>query len=200
MFSVGELVYKLKVFFIFIFILFLSSCSKIDMKQFENNTPKLDLFSFFKGKTIAYGIFEDRFGNLKRQFRVNITGKIENNTLTLDEDFLYDDGEQANRIWKIKKITDKNKVLYQGQADDIEGKASGSISGNTLNWSYDIYLNIKGSNIKVHFNDWIYKQSEDLAINRAYVSKFGINIGSVTLVFLRGKTAAQIGPLNLKSW
>ena len=170
------------------------------MKQFENNTPKLDLFSFFEGTTIAYGIFEDRFGNLKRQFRVNITGDIENNTLTLDEDFLYDDGEQANRIWKIKKITDKNQVLYQGQADDIEGKASGSISGNTLNWSYDIYLNIKGSNIKVHFNDWIYKQSEDLAINRAYVSKFGINIGSVTLVFLRGKTATQIGPLNLKSW
>ena len=200
MFSVSESVYKLKVFFIFIFILLLSACSKIDMKQFENNTPKLDLFSFFKGKTVAYGIFEDRFGNLKRQFRVNITGKVENNTLTLDEDFLYDDGEQANRIWKIKKITDKNKVIYQGQADDIEGKASGSISGNTLNWSYDIYLNIKGSNIKVHFNDWIYKQSEDLAINRAYVSKFGINIGSVTLVFLRGKTAAQIGPLNLKSW
>ncbi len=50
----------------------LSSCSKIDMKQFENNTPKLDLFSFFEGKTVAYGIFEDRFGNLKRQFRVNI--------------------------------------------------------------------------------------------------------------------------------
>ena len=200
MFSVSEPVYKLRFFFIFIFILLLSACSKIDMKEFENNTPKLDLFYFFEGKTIAYGIFEDRFGNLKRQFRVNITGKVENNTLTLDEDFLYDDGEQENRIWTIKKITDKNKVLYQGQADDIEGKASGSISGNTLNWSYDIYLNIKGSNIKVHFNDWIYKQSEDLAINRAYVSKFGINIGSVTLVFLRGKTATHIGPLNLKSW
>ena len=109
MFSVSQPVYKLKVFFIFIFILFLSSCSKIDMKQFENNTPKLDLFSFFEGKTIAYGIFEDRFGNLKRQFRVNITGKVESNTLTLDEDFLYDDGEQANRIWKIKKSTDKIK-------------------------------------------------------------------------------------------
>ena len=89
MFSDSEPVYKLKVFFIFIFILLLSACSKIDMKQFENNTPKLDLFSFFEGKTIAYGIFEDRFRNLKRQFRVNITGKVENNTLTLDEDFLY---------------------------------------------------------------------------------------------------------------
>jgi len=171
------------------------------MKEFQNNTPKLDLFNFFEGKTIAYGIFEDRFGNLRRQFRVNINGKINNQTLTLDEDFLYDDGEQAKRIWKIeKKIDNTQKVTYEGKADDIEGKASGSISGNALNWSYDIYLNIKGSDIKVHFNDWIYKQSEDLAINRAYVSKFGINIGSVTLVFLRGNTAKNTGPLNLQKW
>ena len=52
----------------------------------------------------------------------------------------------------------------------------------------------------MHFNDWIYQQSDEIAINRAYVSKFGVNIGSVTLVFLRGKTAKSIGPLNLKNW
>jgi len=171
------------------------------MKQFENNTPKLNLFSFFEGDTIAYGIFEDRFGNLKRQFRVNIKGSVDKEELTLDEEFLYDDGEQAKRIWKIKKIVDdKKNIVYSGQADDVEGNASGSISGNALNWSYDIFLNIKGSNVKVHFNDWIYQQSDEIAINRAYVSKFGVNIGSVTLVFLRGKTATSIGPLNLKNW
>ena len=192
--------YKILVINILLF-LFLTGCFQANMKQFENNTPKLDLFSFFEGETIAYGIFEDRFGNLKRQFRVNISGAVDNQLLTLDEKFLYDDGEQAIRIWKIKKIIDnKQKISYEGQADDVEGKANGSAVGNTLNWSYDIFLNIKGSNIKVHFNDWIYKQSEDLAINRAYVSKFGINIGSVTLVFLRGKTAQNIGPLNLKNW
>ena len=178
----------------------LGACSKIEMEQFKNNTPKLDLFSFFEGETIAYGIFEDRFGNLKRQFRVNISGTIVDETLTLDEDFLYDDGEKTKRIWKIKKITKEDKITYEGQAEDIEGTASGSIFGNTLNWSYDIYLNIKGSNIKVHFNDWIYKQSENLAINRAYVSKFGINIGSVTLVFLRGNVMKSIGSLNLNQW
>lgn len=192
--------YKILVINILLF-LFLTGCFQANMKQFENNTPKLDLFSFFEGETIAYGIFEDRFGNLKRQFRVNISGTVDNQLLTLDEKFLYDDGEQAIRIWKIKKIIDnKQKISYEGQADDVEGKANGSAVGNTLNWSYDIFLNIKGSNIKVHFNDWIYKQSEDLAINRAYVSKFGVNIGSVTLVFLRGKTAQNIGPLNLKNW
>ena len=201
MLSINKIMCKLSSYLTLFIILLFTGCSQTDMKEFQNNTPKLDLFEFFAGETIAYGIFEDRFGNLKRQFRVNINGKIDNQILTLDEDFLYDDGEQAKRIWKIEKKIDNNqKIIYEGQADDVEGKASGSISGNALNWSYDIYLNIKGSDIKVHFNDWIYKQSEDLAINRAYVSKFGINIGSVTLVFLRGKTANKIGPLNLKNW
>ena len=201
MLSINKIMYKLSSYLTLFIILLFTGCSQTDMKEFQNNTPKLDLFEFFAGETIAYGIFEDRFGNLKRQFRVNINGKIDNQILTLDEDFLYDDGEQAKRIWKIEKKIDNNKkIIYEGQADDVEGKASGSISGNALNWSYDIYLNIKGSDIKVHFNDWIYKQSEDLAINRAYVSKFGINIGSVTLVFLRGKTAKNIGSLNLQKW
>ena len=201
MLSINKIMYKLSSYLTLFIILLFTGCSQTDMKEFQNNTPKLDLFEFFAGETIAYGIFEDRFGNLKRQFRVNINGKINNQILTLDEDFLYDDGEQAKRIWKIEKKIDNNqKIIYEGQADDVEGKASGSISGNALNWSYDIYLNIKGSDIKVHFNDWIYKQSEDLAINRAYVSKFGINIGSVTLVFLRGNTAKNIGPLNLEKW
>ena len=201
MLSINNITYCIKLFFTLFIILIITGCSQTDMKEFQNNTPKLDLFSFFEGDTIAYGIFEDRFGNLKRQFRVNINGKVDNQILTLDEDFLYDDGEQAKRIWKIeKKIDDNQKIVYEGQADDVEGKASGLISGNALNWSYDIYLNIKGSDIKVHFNDWIYKQSKDLAINRAYVSKFGINIGSVTLVFLRGDTANKIGPLDLQKW
>ena len=201
MLSINKIMCNLSSYLTLFIILLFTGCSQTDMKEFQNNTPKLDLFEFFAGETIAYGIFEDRFGNLKRQFRVNIDGKIDNQILTLDEDFLYDDGEQAKRIWKIEKKIDNNqKIIYEGQADDVEGKASGSISGNALNWSYDIYLNIKGSDIKVHFNDWIYKQSEDLAINRAYVSKFGINIGSVTLVFLRGNTAKNIGPLNLQKW
>tara|TARA_B100000941_G_scaffold150761_1_gene106826 strand:+ start:352 stop:867 length:516 start_codon:yes stop_codon:yes gene_type:complete len=171
------------------------------MKDFENKTPKLDLFEFFKGETVAYGIFEDRFGKLRRQFRVKINGSVDQNILTLDEKFIYDDGEKATRIWKIKKLNEnKNLIKYEGSADDVEGLATGSSIGNALNWTYDIYLNIKGSNLKVKFNDWIYKQDSNIAINRAYVSKFGIDIGSVTLVFLRGKTAKTVSPLNIKSW
>ena len=52
-----------------------------------------------------------------------------------------------------------------------------------------------GRDVEVHFDDWIYQQHEDVAINRAYVSKFGIEIGSVTIVFLRGDAADAVSPL-----
>ena len=52
-------------------------------------------------------------------------------------------------------------------------------------------------NLDVHFDDWIYKQDEDIAINRAFVTKFGVEIGSVTIVFVRGKTASNLWPLSL---
>ena len=48
--------------------------------------------------------------------------------------------------------------------------------------------------------DWIYKQDEDIAINRAFVNKFGVEIGSVTIVFIRGKTASNLWPLSLDEW
>ena len=190
-----------RILLISLIIFLLYGCSSNNMKDFESKTPNLDLFEFFKGETVAYGIFEDRFGKLRRQFRVKIKGSVDQNILTLDEKFIYDDGEKSIRIWKIKKLNEnKNSIKYEGSADDVEGLATGSSVGNALNWTYDIYLNMKGSNLKVKFNDWIYKQDSNVAINRAYVSKFGIDIGSVTLVFLKGKTAKTVSPLNIKSW
>ena len=158
--------------------------------------------TFFAGQTVALGIFEDRFGNLRRQFRVVLEGMVDGDVLTLDETFLYDDGEQDFRKWVIRRAGKgkDGEVLYEGSAEDITGVASGAISGNALNWEYDVVLSIDGRKVEVHFDDWIYQQHEDVAINRAYVSKFGIEIGSVTIVFLRGDAADAISPLDLKRW
>ena len=172
------------------------------MAVLSDRQPGLDLAEFFAGDSVAYGIFEDRFGNLRRQFRVNMTGTVEGDTLTLVEDFLYDDGERADRTWVIRRTgtDDRGIVSYEGTAADVTGTARGRVAGNALNWEYDVVLNMSGSEVKVHFDDWIYRQDEDVAINRAFISKFGIEIGSVTIVFLRGDTAAAVGPLDLETW
>jgi len=180
----------------------LSACAKRDVTHLADRQPVLVLEQFFLGDSVAFGIFEDRFGNLQRQFRVNLRGSVNGSRLVLDETFLYEDGEKAQRIWNIDNLGpgEDGTIRYQGQASDIEGRANGRVSGNGLQWSYDVALEMNGYEFEVHFDDWIYRQSEDVAINRAYVSKFGVEIGSVTIVFLRGKAAAAVGPLDLDKW
>ncbi len=180
----------------------LGSCSTRNIDDLSGMTPELSLAAFFEGETIAYGIFEDRFGNLKRRFKVNISGVVAGDTLTLDEDFRYADGEQAQRVWTITKTgTDEDgRMMYEGRAEDVDGLAAGRVVGNGLNWAYDIDLVTDDGSLRVHFDDWIYQMDEHVALNRAYVSKFGVEIGSVTLVFLRGEAAQTIGPLDLMSW
>ena len=61
-------------------------------------------------------------------------------------------------------------------------------------------LQLSGIEMQFSFDDFIYQIDEDIAINRAYVSKWGLDIGSVTLVFLKDELAAEKLPLNLKNW
>ena len=144
--------------------------------------PEFSLEDYFSGKTEAWGLFHDRFGNLKRSFKVDITGTLSGNELTLDERFLYDDGEEDQRIWKIK-LLGNNK--YSGTADDVVGSAIGEASGNALNWKYKLNLKIKDSTVKVDFDDWMFLQDRNILMNRAEVKKWGLNIGVVTITFLK---------------
>lgn len=179
----------------------LTACTSRPASDFAKATPELVLEEFFNGRTVAYGLFEDRFGDLRRRFRVEIDGRLEDGDLILDERFIYDDGERQQRVWTITpaRAADGSR-LYQGQAADVIGLADGSAAGPALNWSYDVGLAIGGRIWEVRFDDWIYQMDENVALNRARVSKWGIELGTVTLVFLRGPAAAAIPPLNLESW
>ena len=145
----------------------MSACARRDVAVLSDRQPGLDLAEFFAGDSVAYGIFEDRFGT--RAVLVNMTGTVEGDTLTLVEDFLYDDGERADRTWVIRQTgTDERGIAcHEGSAADVSGTASGRVAGNALNWEYDVVLEMSGSEVEVHLDDWIYRQDEDVAINRA---------------------------------
>jgi len=168
----------------------LGACQSMDINDFEGTEPRLVLEEYFAGESRAWGIFEDRFGNLRREFRVDILGTWDGTTLTLEEDFVYADGETDRRVWRIEK---RGENGYVGRADDVLGVAEGEVRGKALNWSYDMLLNIGGSDVKVRFDDWMFLQADGVLINRATVSKFGIELGQVTLFFQRvGGQRAEI--------
>jgi hypothetical protein len=172
----------MKFFFALIFLLTSSCTNKMDIEKFKENKPKFSLENYFEGKTEAWGMFHDRFGNLKRTFKVDITGTLKSDTLTLDEKFLYDDGEQDSRVWTIK-ILGNNQ--YSGTASDVVGEAKGIASGNALNWQYRLNLKVGDSTILVDFDDWMFLQDRNILMNRAEVKKWGLNIGVVSITFLK---------------
>ena len=191
------------------FISFLSACSQQKLTDFDKSQPEFSLIDFFEGDSLAYGIFEDRFGTLQRRFKVNISGQKTQEEIAgksiskiiLTEDFLYEDGEQQQRIWTISKdVLDDGIEYYRGSAGDVIGTAEGGASGSAFFWQYDVSLDISGNNLRVRFSDWIYQMDDYIAINKATVSKFGIEIGVVTIVFVRGAPASLIGPFNLSEW
>ncbi len=169
-------------------LLTLGACASMKIEDFKGTEPRLVLEEYFEGRTKAWGIFEDRFGNLRREFVVDIIGTWDGKQLTLEEDFVYADGETDRRVWRIEKIADGR---YTGRADDVIGEANGRIEGKALNWTYDLMLNIQGRDVKVRFDDWMFLQPDGVLVNRARVSKFGIELGEVTLFFQRVDEQAE---------
>ena len=166
-----------------IILFIISGCAKeMSIDKFTDNKPEFILENYFDGKVEAWGLFHDRFGNLKRQFKVSITGTRKDDQIILDERFLYDDGEKDQRIWTID-ILGQNK--YHGRADDVIGIAKGESNGNALNWTYELLLKVKDKTIKVTFDDWMFLQEKGILLNRAEVNKFGLNIGVVSITFLK---------------
>lgn len=170
-------------------VLAISGCGSMDIEEFEGREPKLVLEEFFAGQTRAWGIFEDRFGNLRRQFKVDIEGTWDGQTLTLVEDFFYADGEIDQRIWTLTKTGENT---YEGTADDVTGIARGQTAGNAFTWSYNLDLEVGGRTWNVHFEDWMFLQEDGTMVNRAYVSKWGFQVGSATIFFQKDDAAPDV--------
>ena len=149
-------------------------------EDFKDTEPEIKIEKYFEGQVKAWGILQDRKGRVTRQFEANMLGKFENNILTLEEDFFWKDGETQRRVWKIKKIDEHN---YIGTAPDVVGEAKGVSYGSAFKFEYNLMIPFKGKNIKIRFDDWIFKQDEKVAINRATLTKFGFKVGELTVFF-----------------
>ena len=167
-------------------ILLLGGCAGVNPQVYADQEPALDLFDYFEGESRAWGIFRDRAGEVRRRFTVDLVGTVEGDLLTLEEDFLYADGEQDRRVWRIRRVGPNR---YEGRADDIIGVAAGEAHGPALNWQYDVALTVGERDVKVHFNDWMYLQPDGVLLNVAEVSKFGVRVGEVTIAFRRDQPA-----------
>ncbi len=172
-------------FIISIITLFLlAGCSNNDMKpiDFKDQKPRLIIEEYLSGNVKAYGILQNRSGKVTRQFTADLNGKWDGKQLILDEKFNWSDGEVQTRQWQINKIDEHH---YEGSAEDVVGTAKGFSYGSAFKFEYVLLVPVKGKEIKITFDDWIFKQDDRVAINKATMTKFGFKVAELTVVFAK---------------
>ena len=85
-------------------------------------------------------------------------------------------------MWTLKKQPDGT---FRGTADDVVGEAIGEVAGNALRWRYVLALPVDDKVYNVDFDDWMFLMDDKVMMNRSYMSKWGFNLGEVTLTFVK---------------
>ncbi|RKE96458.1 DUF3833 domain-containing protein [Sulfitobacter guttiformis] len=170
---------------IFAAAMMLGACvGKPALEDEKLSLTDFNLEEFFDGRVVAKGQFQDVFGTVRRRFDVVVTGKWDGETLTLVEDFVYAEGTTEQRIWRLKKtgpiVADQT---WTGSADGVLGVAKGEERGDTFNWKYKIDLPVPDGTLRVNFDDWMWDMGGDRVLNRAYMKKYGVDIGEVLITF-----------------
>lgn len=157
----------------------LFGCTGIEPEQYADQLPKADIKEFFTGPIKAWGIIQDRSGNVTAKFDVDMVGTWEGDVGTLDEQFNYYNGKTQKRVWTINKL---GEGKYEGFADDIIGKADGQETGNMIYWEYTMDVPVDDTTYRLKFDDYMWAMNDGVVINRSYFKKFGFTVAELTLI------------------
>ena len=168
---------------IFITTILLTGCASMKIEDFNNTKPEFIPQEYFNGKLRAYGIVKDRSGKIIRSFKGEMIGSWDKNGVgTLDEFFVYDDGEEMKRVWTLKPIENKKFIAT---ADDIVGESPMIANGNTVMIDYVMRTPYKSSTIDLSVQDWLHLQDDGVIINHSKMKKFGFVVGELVITIIK---------------
>ncbi|TDG13398.1 DUF3833 domain-containing protein [Seongchinamella unica] len=170
-------------------LLALSACTQVQVTDYAGMEPELRVEQFFNGPLTAHGVVKDRAGRVIRTFSASIDARWENGVGTLDEDFLFNDGEVQKRIWKLTPQPDGS---YLGTAGDVTGDGILRQSGNSIFLDYVLQVPYRGDTLEVRVDDRMYLLTPDLLINESRLTKFGFQVGELLLVIKREPAATAV--------
>jgi hypothetical protein len=160
----------------------LSACSTVEVSDYRDLKPAIVLDDFFSGSLSAHGVVKDRSGRVIRMFNASIDASWDAGTGTLDEDFIFNNGEKQRRVWKLQPQDDGS---YIGTAGDVEGQGLLTQAGNSVFLDYVLQIPYGDGTVDVRVDDRMYLVSPGVLINESQMTKFGVRVGSILLVILR---------------
>ena len=166
------------------FTLLIAGCSSMQIEDFNGTKPEFIPQEYFNGKMKAYGIVKDRSGKIIRSFKGDLVGSWDADGVgTLDEHFLYNDGEKQHRVWKLKPTNNAKKFI--GTAGDIVGDAPMVANGNTVMIDYTMRVPYGDGTIDIDVRDWLHLQDDGVIINHSKMKKFGFEVGELIITIIK---------------
>jgi len=164
--------------------LLITGCSSMNIDDFAESQPAFIPQEYFNGKLTAYGIVKDRSGKIVRSFKGDLLGSWDANGVgTLDEKFVYSDGEKQTRVWTLTPTDDPKK--FMGTAGDIIGEAPMVVNGNTVMIDYTMRIPYADDTIDIDVKDWLHLQEDGVIINHSKMKKFGFTVGELVITIIK---------------
>ena len=165
------------------FVAMLSSCSAPRIDDYQHKSPTLDIQRFFNGPLTAHGVLKDRSGKVTRKFNATINAYWMNKVGTLEERFVFDDGEVQLRTWTLTP----NGEGYTATAGDVIGPGTAYVKGNSMQLDYQLEITYKGSPLTLQVEDWMWQVDNNILLNESTLRKWGFKVGSIQLAIIKSE-------------
>ena len=159
-----------------------AGCSQVRVSDYSDLEPRMELEEFFTGTLVAHGVVKNRGGRVIRTFNADIAAHWQDGEGTLDEDFVFDDGERDRRVWTLTPVA---QGRYTGSAGDVVGEGRLQVAGNSVFLDYVLRVPYGDGTVDVRVDDRMYLLAPGVLLNESIMSKFGVEVGSILLVILR---------------
>ncbi|MFU8765111.1 MAG: DUF3833 domain-containing protein [Haliea sp.] len=157
----------------------LAGCTPVTVQDYADNRPLLVPEEFFQGQLTAHGVIKNRSGKVIRYFNADIKAYWENGIGTLEEDFIFDDGEPERRVWTLTPQADGS---YTGTAGDVIGDGQITLAGNSMFLDYVLRIPYNDGTLDLRIDDRMYLVNPTMLINESTMTKFGVRVGEILLV------------------
>ena len=146
----------------------------------------ITLVSAFEGRTEGRGVFRIRLTGEERRFtaRLNgkVTGKAPARTLTVAEEFIFDDGQTDRLTWVF---TETGLGRWTGRREDTVGEAVVVEEDGVIRLTYTADFRSPSGVTRLGFRDVIYGAADGTIINDGVVSRWGLPVADVRFVIRR---------------
>jgi hypothetical protein len=146
-------------------------------------TQPVTLVSAFQGRRTGTGHFRIWLTGAERRFTAQLNGRvvgaIGERTLTVTEDFVYDDGQKDRLTWTFREI---GPGRWSGKREDTVGEATVIEENGQIRLTYTADFKSLTDTTRLGFSDLIYAQPDGTLVNDGIVSRAGLPVAAVRFV------------------